>query len=129
MKRLVSFGLAGVLGVAATSALAGQHQVPTVMIDTVQRWAFGGFGAARNSADIKQLIGCDTWTDPSGSSTTCYAQDAAGKNYVTCYTFDPSFREAIRSIKGDSFVQFHWDASGQCTAIEVDDSSAYEPKR
>lgn len=128
MKRRVLFGFIGAIALAGT-ALAGTKEAAPVQIDTVQRWAVGALGAARNSADLKQVIGCDTRTDSTGAVSSCYAQDVTGKIWVSCYTYDPNLREAVRSLKGDSYLQFHWDASGQCTSIEVDDSSTYEPKR
>ena len=118
MKRLVLFGFIGAIALAGTAWRARSRFQP---YKNRHRPTVGcrRAGAARNGADVGQLIGCDTYTDPTGSSTSCYAEDATGKTWVSCYTFDPNFREAVRSLKGDSFLQFQWDASGQCTLLEV----------
>lgn len=104
-----------------------------VGVDTTNRHANGALGAARNSADANQLIGCEVVayagsTSEWGNFVVCYARSAAGV-YVSCFSTDPKLIATTRGLSGDGFMMFSWDESGRCTTLAVDAGSSYAPKR
>lgn len=93
------------------------------------RFASGNMGTARNSTDHFQEIACQI-SASSGNSTVsayCYAVDAQG-NLGRCSTSESQLVGVAESIKGDSYVDFSWDANYNCTSIGVIQNSAWEPK-
>ena len=120
-----------ILGVllASATAFAGLKSSAPVYIGT--NMAAGSLGTARNGTDALQYMECFTMTTVGATATTtslaCYARDIAGKS-VACYGTNPALVAQVRALKGDSFLQFSWDANGQCTQIWVNDSSGYAPK-
>ncbi|GHG61872.1 hypothetical protein [Comamonas sp. JC664] len=43
-------------------------------------------------------------------------------------TTDPRLVTAIRSLKGDSLLEFTWNSFGTRVAIRVEENSVYAPK-
>jgi hypothetical protein len=119
--RVIAFSLALL---ASTAVLAGYKGGHGVRIDDPDHFADGSLGAVRGTADANQSIGCSNYgdwgvcaaTDQNGTTRTCIAQDAA-------------MLATIRSLNGDSYMFFEWDASsGYCTLIYVDNDSSNPPK-
>jgi hypothetical protein len=126
-KQTLIAGLAVAALGLGTTAWAGYKFTSTVNVLPAARIAFGTLGSARNSADTRQFIGLSTMVTLGGETMTAYAEDAFG-NYVTCNSSRPGFIAAARAVKGDSYVSFMWDASGECTQLMVDTGSYFEPK-
>jgi hypothetical protein len=125
MQRLLL--VAGLLGIAMT-AHAGEKLDFPVAVNSAARIASGDLGAARNSADTSQSIDCFTDVQ-TGVPTTgfCLAFDTAG-NVGICITQSAAFVDQIRSLTGDAYVVFRWDASSNCTEILIDNASYLQPK-
>lgn len=116
------FGLSG-------RAQAGTRGSYTIFIDTAQRLAQGTLATVRKSADTFGYIGCKVTGTSTGSvTTTCTARNAAGTVSVSCSSSSPQIATAAAAINGDSFLRFYWNAANQCTQVEAENSSAYEPK-
>jgi len=127
MKRftlgLVMMASTSVGLLASTSVLAGFKTAQQVFIFDAGQFANGNLGYARNTSDATQSIGC--WND--GTTGHCYAANSAGI-YRQCSTSDPGMLAAIRSLNGDSYLLFYWNSGGQCTYIQVENSSSTTPK-
>ncbi len=123
----VSVKLAGtlLLGAMAASAFAGLKQTYEVYFGTnpLKPYADGDLGAARNSADGQQYIGCEA----TATSGDCYAVNSVGV-YRSCVTTDPAQLAVIRSLHGDGHLFFTWDTSGNCVTIRVRYDSLSPPK-
>ncbi len=124
--RLV-FALALLAALGGTS-LAGFKTAGTVDVTPAAKAAGGGLGAARNSADIYAEIGCLNQFENGSAVATCWAKDAAQESGL-CYSTDPNIIASARSINGDSWISFSWDAAGKCTSLRVYNASKFEPKR
>jgi hypothetical protein len=99
-------------------------------------WACGSMGAARNSVDTKQYIGCSAQldNDPTNDevhvdwTVDCSASNAAGQY---AHAIDPSdrFLPILQTINSDSYVCFEYNAVGHLTNLFVENSSVHQPKR
>jgi hypothetical protein len=129
MKTLVMACLAGVLAIPAV-IYAGEKWKADVVINQNVPYANGGMGAARNSKDGNQNIGCYVSTNgPGKTAGYCWARNAEGE-HAGCKWFDNLIYERIVSaMASDSFIHFNWNAYYECTRITVSNASAYEPKR
>jgi hypothetical protein len=90
----------------------------------------GSLGSARNSGNSNEYIGCAVYGSSTRAYAICYAQDAAGTT-VSCYAdpvLAPSIVTTVGTLNGDGFLSFSWDASGNCTKVNVSSRSYYEPK-
>jgi hypothetical protein len=110
-------------------ALAGRQYVYPVTVDPVRRRASGALGSAQKSSDTFQYIGCSVHYDAVNdkNNANCAASDAAGV-VVTCATQKPELVELALAVKGDSFLEFRWDAARTCTFLFVGNYSLYESK-
>lgn len=131
MKNISIAVIAALVAVTslASDAAAGRKDSWTVVVDTVNRNAYGSLGSARNSPDGVQSIACSVFYDTANrrNQVTCIAVNAAGTS-GTCASQDPNLVQVATAISSDSFVQFRWDAAGACTTIFVMNSSANAPK-
>jgi len=98
-----------------------------VTIDDSAMVASGMLGAARNSSDTTQFIGCKTVSDASSSFGTCTALDST-RLFRSCTTSNANMIAAMRAIVGDSYIIFNWNSSGACTAVSVLNESDVDPK-
>jgi hypothetical protein len=105
------------LGVS-TAAFAGFHQAQQVVIIDASSFANGDLGYVHNTPDTIQYIGCTS----SGSSASCFARNLAGLSR-SCSTSSATMLDAIHALNGDSYLIFGWNASGQCTFINVQNAS------
>jgi hypothetical protein len=48
---------------------------------------------------------------------------------LSCVTADATIYNIYRTMRSDSYIEFHVDGSGNCTYLMVKTYSAYEPKR
>lgn len=112
---------------AVPTAQAGLHWTGDVWVNSSSRVARGILSEARNSADSTQMIYCEVRTYPSYSRGLCFARTAAVVD-ATCYTTDANLIAAIQTLKGDSSVEFGWDASGVCTTLLIRNGSMFAPK-
>jgi hypothetical protein len=128
MRNTSVITLTALLFTAAT-ALAGRKDGWPVTIDLVNKRAYGSLGSARNSPDSYQMIGCSVHYDPVNgkNNVNCSAQDAA-KNTAQCASQQPELVQIALGIGSDSFVQFSWDAAGECTGLHVGNDSSLAPK-
>ncbi len=125
MKLSVRLASTLLLGAMAATAFAGLKQNYEVYFGTnpLKPYADGDIGAARNSADGQQYIGCEA-TATLGS---CYAVNSAGV-YKSCSTTDAGQLAVIRSLHGDGHLFFSWDTSGNCVNIRIRYDSLSPPK-
>ncbi|ADO69824.1 uncharacterized protein STAUR_2020 [Stigmatella aurantiaca DW4/3-1] len=128
MKTLQSV-MGGLLAMgAATAAWAGQRVTYLVGVDTSAREAYGAIGAAHNSDDPIQFIGCSVYTFANGAPFMyCGARNESG-SIGACQSSDPIFLDAARNVKESSYIYFTWDDLGKCTYVLVNNSSYYVPK-
>jgi len=129
MKRVakVTFGLVFSMLLVGT-AWAGMKAASTVYINTSGMYANGMLGASRNTADSVQYIGCYSWAYATGATyATCYARDASSV-YASCTTTAAPLVQVVHGLNGDSHLWFSWDASGNCSEIDVYNVSQTPPK-
>ncbi len=73
-------------------------------------------------------IGCGVITQPYSGGVWhfafCSAEDYSGER-GSCFTTNPDFARAVQSINSTSHVIFSWDAGGQCTFVQVEQSSRW----
>jgi hypothetical protein len=125
MKRVlqgIATGAALLMGVSV-AAFAGFHQGQQVVIIDASSFANGDLGYVHNTPDTIQYIGCTS----SGGSAWCFARNLAGLSR-SCSTSNATLLSAIHSLNGDSYLIFGWNASGQCTFINVENGSLTAPK-
>lgn len=134
MRKTLSVCFLASAALAAVFAFSGRAQAGargsyTMFIDTANRMAQGTLATVRKSADTFGYIGCKVTGTSTGSVTTsCSARNNAGTVSVSCTSSSPQIASAAAAINGDSFLRFYWNASNQCTQVEAENSSAYEPK-
>jgi hypothetical protein len=105
-------------------ARAGRKSNITVTIDTTSRYAYGALGAARNSSNTVEEIGCYTFGYSDNSSfASCYATNASNQS-VSCTSTSPAIVAAAQSVNGDSHVYFAYDQGGACTFVHSQGASA-----
>ncbi|RKH61836.1 hypothetical protein [Corallococcus aberystwythensis] len=113
---------------AVPVAYAGAKQSYSVVVNTAIRYAEGGMGTARNSADVLQRIYCRTSADSTGNeSVRCYATSAANVS-ASCYSTQPAHVRSAQAIADASFIYFTWDVNGICQSVDVLKGSHLEPK-
>jgi hypothetical protein len=128
----IGVGAVGLWG--SSQAFAGLKTTEDVLVTPIPgggKVAVGQLGAARNSVDTIQHIGCYARQVvlPSASLTIhCGARGADGET-LSCSSTNASLLPIIGSIGSDSRLGFGVDAAGNCTYILVDASSKYQPKK
>jgi hypothetical protein len=129
MNRSKAIGqLAAVAALVATSAFAGEKRDIAVIVDTVNRFAVGSMGTARNSFDGNQNIGCIVHADLGINIVQCSARNAAGVTRL-CNTGNQNLVNAVIGMQSDALISFGWDGDAQCTSIHISNYSIYTPKR
>jgi hypothetical protein len=129
------------LSAGATVALAGVHYgSPSVSIFTTSDgggYAMGTLGGVRNSASTRERLWCTvTRTETTSaqgvvsrsSLVSCGARDAASVS-VSCVSTQEKHAVALNGVSNDSLIEFHYNASGNCTTIWVYESASLERKR
>lgn len=120
---LASLGFAGGAVALAVPALAGVgYSSSSSVVRVTGNWADGVLAATRASPDSIAYQLCTVYTTASSEHARCSARDTAG-DYLTCYTSDPRFIAAIRSVQPESRLYFR-AASGYCDWVEVHMDSA-----
>jgi hypothetical protein len=121
MQRALAGALAtGML--ASLPAVAGSQFDIGVFI--LEGLAQGFIGSTRNSSDSVEFLNCFTQGSGIGG---CSARDETGLTR-SCTTTDPGHLATIRSMRGDTSVQFTWDTSGRCVTIYAAVGSQAPPK-
>jgi hypothetical protein len=150
-RFLMGAGLSAVLTWIAVAHAGSKGDWP-VALDTANRTASGAVGSSRNSPDSKQYIGCTAEVSGTSSpSVHCFARDAAGTTRTctralhtsswgggTCVGCSPDgyyssastigWLNIVTGISADSYIEFDWDASNQCTRVMVENSSVLAVK-
>jgi hypothetical protein len=130
-KVAVSLAVAtSLLALAAGNAWSGYKQVSPVSVNLSYRYASGSLGSTRNSADTQSYLSCYTYASPTdaGPVGVCVAYN--GSVSGSClFQNKPALASVVQSLSSDSWVYFAWDASNQCTMIQVDNGSYSEPKK
>lgn len=119
---------AAVAGTFAVSAFAGMKTQQQVVINEAQSSAWGDLGWARNSANTTEYIGCHIIGSGNEGMGVCTARNAAGVTR-SCTTQVSAYLYTITAINSDSFVQFKWNSSGNCTMVIVETNSTLMPKK
>lgn len=131
MKKKLALALSGIALVtlaAGATAVAGTKLAGTVQINPTARWAQGGMGYARATADNSTEIGCQVQVVGSTPpSMNCAARDAVG-NSIICTSDDPNMMSIMGAINSDSYIHFEWDANNTCTTLYIATNSVYQPK-
>jgi hypothetical protein len=125
----------GVLCGVTSLAMAGarQSQEVLIIVSGARVQASGDLGAAHDSADSTQSIGCSVSVmGTSGYRTECEAVDAAG-NVAECWSTDERYARLALAINGDSHVYFAYTqggpgSDGHCYHLEVTQESTRDPK-
>jgi hypothetical protein len=125
------FVLGGALWVGR--AEAGYKFTAPVVIDASARRASGALGTVRNSGDGNQEISCSANASGLNHTVVCFANNSVGENAV-CYADDNPALEGIdlaglTIMTESSYIEFTWDAQGNCTTINTTAYSSTEPKR
>jgi len=130
MHSRFSRGLVAALAAGALSftAVAGMKTQQQVVVNEAQSSAWGDLGYARNSTNTTEYIGCYIIGSGNQGNGICTARNAAGVTR-SCSTQVSAYLYTITAINSDSFVQFKWNASGQCTMLIVETNSTLMPKK
>jgi hypothetical protein len=124
MKTTLALVVASLIVFSLGSACAGEKDPAQVMVTTY--WSSGSVGSARNSADTTQYIGCQMVIWNGSVSFECFARNASGA-WGSCYSSNPAFFPVVQSIGPSSFIAWDNDANGNCTQLNVYNSSLYAP--
>lgn len=124
LKHLSSLAFAIAL---CGAAHAGLHIASPVRVDTTLNQASGYLGAAYNTANSTEYIGCGKSATPGNISGWCVASNGAGLQR-SCATTSPELLNVIGGLDGSGAVAFTWDANGTCTSILVSTYSFMDPK-
>ena len=125
--------LTAVIGIAAVSialffngsAWAGAKYREEVEVSSSS--ANGSLTGARYGKGKKQTIGCTLAHYASSNSfqVLCSARDK-DNNYLMCYDLNNvGFRKNVKAITTGSYIAFYANSTGQCTFIQVRNSSTY----
>jgi hypothetical protein len=133
-SRIVGFGLAAGLVVAASAALAGSTfpEGTAIYPNADGSGEFvGAFSSARFSSDNQQFVDCVVqYNGPNPTVggdpvvVLCTARDSTGKA-AGCWNFDPAFAEVARSLNDTSELSVWYDKNATCTRIQVTKASYY----
>jgi hypothetical protein len=111
-------------------ALAGYKSIPFVAVQisdygngTPGGRAFGITGAARNSENNVEFIGCSV----SKGGLFCSARDAHGLTRY-CSTYDKALVVIGAGISDGASVEFFYDGDGNCRDVDISKYSYDEPK-
>jgi hypothetical protein len=132
MKRMNKAALWVVAGLTfgtaiANNAFAGGKVVFTMSIDTVNRRAFANISDVRNSSNNVEFFNTQVSSSNNVVQAALQGKTAAGTQF-SCTSLNANIIAATRSISGDSFVDVHWDANGNCTSVDVRQASSIAPK-
>ncbi len=120
------FGAALVIGLigAAGSALAGQRWNYPVSINETSRYAVGAMADVRGTSDYNQAIGCWNNAGPTPAAG-CLAINSAGLT-KSCFTYNTTVIDAIRTVSTDSYIYFQWNTDGTCAYVYIDNNSRFK---
>jgi hypothetical protein len=124
MRRILP---AVLLALIPAAAMAGYKSNYPVAVNPTARYAYGDAAATRNSADGTSWLYC-TVSGAAIAQLWCGARDSAG-HYGSCVSNSAALITAATSANGDSYFWFSWDANGNCTQLEIDNGSPYQPKQ
>ena len=114
------------LGAAGAVSASGYKATYPTVVDNINSSARGSLGSTRNVGDGGSYIGCTARRYTDGRVIgQCMAGASSGVK--SCTTDDPDMIEQIRSVKGDSYLEFTW-SGGTCTSLHVANWSHFEPK-
>jgi hypothetical protein len=121
------------VGCALTSVLltgevswAGRKVPGAVIIDLDDSEVRGGVGAARNSGDTVQEIGCEVSSSGGVETLYCWGKTAAGVSRA-CLTRNTVMVSTAKTIGTDSYIRFQY-SGGSCVFLTVSNGSLFEPK-
>lgn len=123
LRAIVGTGLLAIGCFVASDATAGATYGSN-SVQMLPHGARGSFTAVGNTADPNEYIMCGLRHDQAlpFDPAYCYARDRNGEVFV-CFADDPKLAAVIGTMTGDSDIEFHGDAGGLCTSIEVVHSS------
>ena len=129
MKRLPVI-LGSMIAVAAlgTAALAGTKHIICTTVDVAGRYMSGNIASARNSANPVEYVVVQLDSYPSNKEFVSVSMRTASGTTAYCYSSEPALVSIGKSVGPDSTVVACWDASGLCTYIHVEKTSADAPK-
>jgi hypothetical protein len=123
--RLIA--IAGLVLCAGTANAGNKLYVGGQSVAIGSDYFEGAYGQSRASSDSNELISCNLFAGPSSTYYYCLAIDAAN-NFKMCQLNGSStMATALASITDFSWLFVRFDTSGNCTSIEVQNSSAYVP--
>lgn len=125
-SKLLGLGL-GLALLGGAPAFAGAKSTLPVIINTFSQRAVGVLSDARNSTDSQQTVAIVINTTATSESGYVFFRDATGATAL-CTTQNPALLTAMKTATSDAAITAYWDASGQCTQINVDNASMYSPK-
>jgi hypothetical protein len=126
--RTFLVGLAGVLALGATPALAGatwSNPISVTKYSDGGGLALGALGDVRASAGTS-YIGCDVQAAPS-PYVYCSAYDSSRYAYLSCTSSEAAFANLAMNLSPSSALAFNADANGNCTWMRVSTWSAITP--
>lgn len=121
----ILLGLFVLVGLCGSAFAGWKNNSAQVSVSTSS--ASGSIGAARNSADNNQQLGCSSYN--AGANNVygyCFAINSTG-TYKQCYWQGTAWLNTINGINDNSYLWFNWDASGNCTFIYTNTDSANPP--
>lgn len=132
INRLIGLVLGAVVISGAGIAAAGAKWTDDVYVNTAGRTGWGALGTARNTSNTTEYIRCSVSFSEAWSGgqpwVSCYARNAAGTS-TSCGAYSQKLADVLHALNGDSYLYFTGNGTSTCSYIEVDNASAYEPKK
>lgn len=115
------------LPLVALSGTSGDFPIEVIDGDDGSGQAFGSLTSARYSDNDIELIGCGIFNPPGARLGFCQAR-TANDDYRLCTTTDPVLMSTLSVLSSSSYINFRWDANGECTNIGISTQSSYLPE-
>lgn len=136
-RIVVTAACAVMASMAYAGSRYGQPSVSIYKASDGSGYAMGTLGGVRNSVSRVERLSCAVSRSESTNSrgivvrTTavdCAARDNGGI-LANCSSKQEKHAVALNGVSNDSLIEFHFDATGQCTTIWVYESASLERKR
>jgi hypothetical protein len=123
--------ITAVVAVAVTFSAAGVYAGHKNLLGAPyvsSTYAIAAMGDSRASADTTAQALCSTVSVLANNSLSTWCQICdASSNCKSCFTSASSAAQTIASITDSSWLMMYFDANGNCTQLQVENSSSFLP--
>jgi len=128
--KLKQMLVGAVLALVGGIASGGAYLPFPLTIDLDNQEATGDMYTVRLSGNPGDFIGCGI-RSPAPGYAFAFCQARLGPSddqLVQCFTEDPAHVAAVAAMDDFSYIQFAWDADGNCTSVGNSTQSFYLPE-